>query len=122
MSEREKIPDASTPRLAPGAPESIRDLVAAVERIHEEHRVSFIAAGDEKIYAYGGNGYVAIVSDRMFGGLVEVETPSGNLRVEPDDEGRLAATPDAGVTRDVGELLAETVRNMLLYYERRYWR
>ena len=39
--------DAAT-RLAPGAPASLADLIAAVERAHSEHRVAFIAAGDEK--------------------------------------------------------------------------
>jgi len=34
-----------------------------------------------------------IVSDRLFAGLVELETPSGSLRVEPDETGRVAVRP-----------------------------
>jgi hypothetical protein len=41
-------------------PPELHAFVATVERLHREQTVSFVAAGDEKIYAYGGYGFVAI--------------------------------------------------------------
>jgi hypothetical protein len=95
-------------------------FVAAVERAHAEHRVSFVAAGDEKIYAYGGDGYVVVFNERVFGDLVELETPCGSARIEPNKDGSLAVTstpPDV----DADELLSEAARGLLRYYEKRYW-
>ena len=112
-----------TPQLAPDAPPQLVDLVAAVERAHADHRVSFIAAGDEKIYAYGGNGTVAIVSENLFGGLVELETPAGPVRVEPDVEGRITVTSVPGdAVVDIGTLLSDAAKSIERYYARRYWR
>ena len=71
-------------RIAEGAPSELAALMETVKRIQRDHSVTFVAAGDEKIYAYGGRGYVVILSDRGFDGLVEVETPSGTIRIEPD--------------------------------------
>jgi hypothetical protein len=110
-------------RLAPDAPPSLARLVAAVERAHADHRVAFIAAGDEKIYAYGGNGMVAVVSEKLFDGLVELETPRGTIRIEPDADRRIAVTRATGEAEaDLDGALAEAARTIDQYYARRYWR
>lgn len=103
-----------------GARPGLDAFVAAVERVHEEHRVAFVAAGDERIYAYGGDGYVVILGEERFGGLVELETPSGSLRIEPGEGGRPAVTGAADGT-DADALLGEAARRLLRYYEKRYW-
>jgi hypothetical protein len=101
----------------------LAEFVELIERLHREHTVSFIAAGDEKVYAYGGNGYDVIVSQDLFRGLVELETPTGTLRIEPDESGALAVRADDGEDqRPVDERLAEATRSIELYYRRRYWK
>ncbi len=98
-------------------------LVTTVERLHRERTVSFVAAGDEKIYAYGGNGFVAIFGEDVFGGLVEVETPTGTIRIEPDERGAPSVNAaDGDDSRPVGERLSEATRQLETYYRRRYWK
>jgi hypothetical protein len=109
-------------RIADGAPSELAAFVEIVERLHREHRVSFVAAGDERIYAYGGRGYVVIMSEREFGGLVEVETPSGTIRIEPDADGRAAIASAGDDPRPIGARLAEARASLEAYYAGRYWR
>jgi hypothetical protein len=115
----------STPKqqphaFAPEAPKELADLVETVETLHREHTVAFIVAGDERIYAYGGRGYTAVLSEPVFGGLVEVETPGAAIRVEPDAEGRIAAT--VGGAPATPDVLADAVRGLRAYYKLRYWK
>lgn len=94
-------------------------LIEVVERLHREHTVAFIAAGDEKIYSYGGGGYVAILSDEVFRGAVDIETPTGAFRIEPGEDGRPAAAPTAdGELLDDAELDAAAA-GFERYYARR---
>lgn len=107
-------------RLADGAPPELAALVATVERLHRDYTVSFIAAGDERIFAYGGNGFVVILSDRLFDGLVEIETPEGTMRIEPDEGGRVGVT-GAG-DAPLGPRLERARTSLERYYARRYWK
>ena len=116
MSTAKQLP----PDFAPESPKELADLVETVERIHREHTVQFIVAGDEKIYAYGGRGYTVVLAEPVFGGLVEVETPKGSIRIEPDASGRVSAT--AGGGGSLPELLADAARGLSDYYRLRYFK
>lgn len=114
---------SSTPeraRRAPGSPEELDDFIEVVEWMHGEHRVSFVQAGDERIYAYGGRGFVVVLSERVFDGLVELETPRGALRVAPDASGALAVTV-ASPAGDAAAILRDACTGFRRYYEKRYW-
>lgn len=100
------------------APELAR-LVEVVERLHRDHTVSFIAAGEEKIYAYGGGGFVAIVSDRLFDGVVDIETPTTKFRVERDADGRTVAVLATGEGAPTADDLVEATGGFERYYSRR---
>ena len=112
--------DGSAPTEAPvvSAPEISR-LVEIIERLHREHTVSFIAAGDEKIYAYGGGGYVAIVSERLFDSAVDFETPTTKFRIDRDESGRLTAVSATGGEETSADDLTATAHGLELYYRRR---
>ncbi|HQR38558.1 MAG TPA: hypothetical protein PLF26_09160 [Blastocatellia bacterium] len=110
-------------RLAPDAPSELAEFVECVESVHRDHTVSYVLAGNDKIYAYGANGYTVVLSDAVFGALVEVDTPGGELRVEPDSDGVVGVKPVAeGGEQSVGALLAATTRELKSYYTRRYWK
>jgi len=49
----------------------------------EEHYTSPIFAGDEMIFALGGNGYETVFSHMGFGGLVEIRSPHANIDLRP---------------------------------------
>ena len=110
-------------RFALDAPAELAALVECVETVHREHPVSFILAGNNKIYAYGANGYTVVLSEEMFGALVEVSTARGDLRIEPDEDGVVTVRAVAeGASQSAGELLAAVTRELQGYYTRRYWK
>jgi hypothetical protein len=110
------------PVIAMDAPPELTEFVDAVEVVHREHRVDPVRAGDEFIFAYGGNGYVVILSESVFGGLVELATPVGALRVEPDAAGAISvALVDPNNRAPASVLLSDGARQLLRYYARRYW-
>lgn len=94
-------------------------LVEVIERLHRDHRVSFIAAGDQRVYAYGGGGYVAIVSDQLFDGAVDIEAPTMKLRVERDADGRLVATSATAPEGPADGDLSDIADGLERYYARR---
>jgi hypothetical protein len=104
--------------IAADAPPALADFVAAVERIHAEHRVAYHAAGDDQIYAYGGRGYLVILSQRGFGGLVELQTPEGTARIEPNEAGEVHVAAVSG-DNEAGAMLADAAVMLQLYYRRR---
>ena len=109
-------------KIAASAPAELEGLVETISRIHRDYRVSFIAAGDERIYAYGGRGFVAVLSDREFEALVEIETPTGTLRVAPNLDGEIEVVAGGEDPRPLGERIAEARANLDGYYARRYWK
>lgn len=113
-------PSART--LAPDAPPELADFVDCLNEIHREHPVSFVLAGADRIYAYGTHDYKVVLSERVFDALVEVETPAGDLRIEPNVDGLLDVTPPAESDRAAaGRMLGDTTRELRNYYARRYW-
>jgi hypothetical protein len=85
--------------------------------------VSYVLAGSDRIYAYGANGYTVVISERVFEGLVELMTPFGALRIEPDANGLVAATPvSEAQSRTPAEILGLATRELTNYYLRRYWK
>jgi hypothetical protein len=112
---------AGRPRRASDTPGVLDDFIDVVEHLHRDHRVSFVQAGDEKIFAYGGGGYVLVISELVFGGLVELQTPTASLRVEPDASGALTVvvvTPEGG---SAASILEDGCAGLRRYYGKRYW-
>lgn len=104
-------------------PAALDAFVACVERTHAEHTVSFIQAGDDRVYAYGAEGYSVVFTQHVFDALVEVLTPHGSLRIERGGEGRLAIeSVGEAPSQPTETLLDETCKALERYYARRYWR
>ena len=108
-----------SPSASANASPALDRLVEVIERLHRDHRVSFIAAGDQRVYAYGGGGYVAMVSDQLFDAAVDIESPTVKMRVERDADGRLVATsataPEGPTVGDLSDIADGLER----YYSRR---
>ena len=42
----------------------LADLADLINWLESEHDKSYVKAGDDKVYAYGGNGFVLVLSER----------------------------------------------------------
>jgi hypothetical protein len=92
-----------------------------IDWLWTEHDKSFVKAGDDKVYAFGGNGYILVLDDHRWAGLIEVITPAGSVQLKPGETGKitvLSATEDITANRKVIRDAATGLKN---YYQTRYW-
>jgi hypothetical protein len=100
----------------------LTELADAVESITSDHGTSFVKAGDNKVYALGGNGYVIVLDEDGWGGLVEILTPKATITARPGDGGAISVASDKLDEASIKALLKETSKELRAYYEKRYWR
>lgn len=98
----------------------LAELSSLIDWLETEHDVSYVKAGDDKIYAYGGDGYVLVMDESVWNGLIELITPKGALSIKPGDEGKITVT-SAESEATVKEILREGIDGLRRYYENRYW-
>jgi hypothetical protein len=97
------------------------ELAQLIDRLMEEHGTSFVKAGDDQVYALGGNGYNVVFDQNRWQGQVEIFTPTATLSVKPDQGGTPvvnAGTLDEKATK---QALRESIDHLASYYENRYW-
>lgn len=97
------------------------ELANLIDWLVSKHDQSFVKAGDDKVYAWGGNGFVLVLDETTWGGLIELFTPKGSVSIKPNGEGALLVQ---GSTQDEGELkamLLSGISGLRNYYENRYW-
>ena len=73
----------------------LKELVSLIEWVQTEHDKSYVKAGDNKVYAYGGNGFVLVLDESGLDGLVEMVTPKGSVSIKPADNGKIEVTAAA---------------------------
>ena len=78
-----------------------------------------IAARQPGDVGIGGGGFVAIVSDDLFAGTVELETPLGKARIDPGPPPAVTTSETApGATAE--RLVSAAAAGLRRYYERRH--
>jgi len=114
---------AKQPSFAGPFEGALTKLAATIDELWSDHGTSFVKAGDDKVYALGGGGYVVVFDENRWGGLVEVLTPKVTITIRPvDGQSTLSVTaPDVDETR-LNQLLEETAEAIANYYGKRYWR
>jgi hypothetical protein len=98
----------------------LAELASLIEWLQTEHDVSYVKAGDDKIYAYGGDGFVLVMDESGLSGLIELITPKGALSIQPADDGKITVTAAEGEAA-AKEILREGIDGVRRYYENRYW-
>ncbi|HEY6330490.1 MAG TPA: hypothetical protein VI756_14225 [Blastocatellia bacterium] len=102
--------------------EALTELAETVESVTAEHGTSFVKAGDNKVYALGGSGYVVVLDETGWNGLVEVLTPKTTVMIRPADGGGISVSA-GDLSQDATiALLKETSEKLRSYYDKRYWR
>lgn len=96
------------------------DLAQLINWLEAKHDKSFVKAGDDKVYAFGGNGFVIVLDESTWDGLIELFTPKGAVSIKPNGDGPLVQ----GSSQDEKELknmIQEAITGLKQYYETRYW-
>lgn len=100
--------------------ELLDQLYDLIVRLWKEHYTSPVFAGDEMIFALGGNGYTVVISHLGFKALVETQTPRGAIDLRPDPESGAVsiARVDSPDELQADELLRELMTGIVDYYQR----
>jgi hypothetical protein len=98
----------------------LNQTYALIVELWASHYTSPIFAGDEMIFALGGNGYTVVLSHLGFNTLVELQTPLGNIDLRPDAETGAVSISRVDSPDDLSsdEILRELARGLIDYYER----
>lgn len=102
--------------------DALSDLASTLEDLLADHGTSFVKAGDDRVFALGGGGYVVVLDERKWEGLVEVLTPDATISVRPTAEGSHDASAPNLDQNAVTEKLREANSRIRDYYNKRYWK
>ena len=87
----------------------------------EQHYTSPIFAGDEMVFALGGNGYETVFSHQGFGGLIEIRSPYANIDLRPaaQDEKSVVAISrfESADGMTVDDALRDFFSGIIAYYK-----
>lgn len=113
---------ANQPNFAGPFQEALARLAATIDELWSDHGTSFVKAGDDRVYALGGAGYIVVFDENRWGGLVEVLTPKVTIAIRPlEGQSALSVTaPEVDETK-LNQLLEETAESIASYYQKRYW-
>lgn len=110
-----------TPEFSGPYKELLVDLATVIEELRETHGTSFVNAGDDKVFAVGGDGTMVVFDESLWNGLVEVITPSGGISIKPDEAGIPSVDPGEMDEQAVRAVLKRAAAELRSYFENRYW-
>jgi len=100
----------------------LTELAGLIDWLRTEHDKSYVKAGDDKVYAYGGNGYVLVLDESLWSGLIELITPGGGLSIKPGEDSKVSVSSSTTTeAADIKKLLRDGIDGLKNYYENRYW-
>ena len=101
--------------------EQLTELAGLIDWLQTEHDQSFVKAGDDKVFAFGGGGFVVVLDERVWMGLVELVTPGGSVSIKPGDDGKIKVTSTVEGEAATKQILKDGVEGIRRNYENRYW-
>lgn len=99
----------------------LNELAELIEWLWTEHDKSFVKAGDDKVYAFGGNGYIVVFDESKWDGLIELMTPTIGFTIKPGEDGKISVTSNNTDEKVSKEHFKQAIDNIRSYYENRYW-
>ena len=101
--------------------DSLSELATLIDWLQTEHDKSYVKAGDNKVYAVGGDGFVVVLDESVWDGVIELITPNGALSIKSGDDGKIGVTSAVEGEAAIKQLLNEGIDGIRKYYESRYW-
>ena len=101
--------------------ELLSDLASLIDWLQTEHDKSFVKAGDNKVYAFGGDGFVVVLDESVWDGVIELITPKGAASIQPGPDGKTNVTSAVEGETAIKQVLRDGIDGIRKYYENRYW-
>lgn len=99
----------------------LNELAELMNRLTEEHGTSYVKAGDDQVYALGGDGHMVVFDQNRWRGQVEIFASTATLSVKPDESGKPIVSAGALDDKAIKQTLREVIDKLANYYEDRYW-
>jgi hypothetical protein len=99
----------------------LSELSGLIDWLQAEHDKSYVKAGDNKVYAFGGDGFVVVLDESVWAGLIELITPKGGVSIKPGEDGNFSVTSAVEGEAAVKQLLRDGIDGVRRAYENRYW-
>jgi hypothetical protein len=99
----------------------LSELSGLIDWLQTEHDKSYVKAGDNKVYAFGGDGFVVVLDESVWAGLIELITPKGGVSIKPGEDGNFTVTSAVEGEAAVKQLLRDGIDGVRRAYENRYW-
>ena len=112
---------ATEPNFKGPYKELLKELSDLIDWLHTEHDKSYVKAGDNKVYAFGGDGFVVVLDESAWAGLIELITPKGGVSIKPGEDGSFSITSAVEGEAAVKQLLRDGIDGVKTAYENRYW-
>jgi len=98
------------------------ELGSLIDWLQSEHDKSFVKAGDNKVYAFGGGGFVVVLDESVWEGQIELITPQGGVALKPGENDKISVTGSASEDEStLRQRLRAGIDGIRRYYENRYW-
>ena len=115
------MPESADRKFEGPFKETLKELASLIDWLRTEHDSSFVKAGDDKVYAFGGDGYIVVLDESVWSGLIEVVTPKGGVAIKPGDDGKISVTSAVEGEQAIRQLLQDGIEGVRRSYENRYW-
>ena len=112
---------SSRPSFAGAYEKELSALADLMDWLWTEHDKSFVKAGDDKVYAFGGGGYIVVVDESMWQGVIELITPKAGVTIKPGAEGMITVSGTDLDEKGARETMIDGIEGLQRYYENRYW-
>ena len=99
----------------------LNELASLIDWLQKEHDKSYVKAGDNKVYAFGGDGCVVVLDESVWDGVIELITPKGGVSIKPGNDSKTEVTSAVEGEKAQKELLRDGIAGIRKYYENRYW-
>lgn len=99
----------------------LNELHKLIERLWNEHGMSFVKAGDDKVFAFGGNHSVIVFDESKWAGLIEVITPIGGITIKPGEDGEYLISGNNLDDETILQVLNRGITEINEFYQNRYW-
>lgn len=99
----------------------LTEFAALIDRLTEEHGTSYVRAGDDRVFSLGGAGYYVVFDQNVWGGLVEVFTPTASLTIKQDETGKVVVNGGSLDEKATKATMREAIDKLSSYYDDRYW-
>ena len=100
----------------------LNELSELIDWLRATHDLSYVKAGDNAVYAYGGDGNVVVFDESLWAGLVELTTAGSTFAIKPDADGKVTVTSSNADEKTSKQSFKEALAAIRSYYETRYWK